>query len=237
MNGYELKLRAKELMKTSKPSPVLMGLIFTAVSMLMSALSSTVLSTNITTDNAGRFMNAYQNGNIEKAYTYISTFEPSTTGELISLALTLVSWLVSAGFVIFLLNTIRANGAASYANILDGFGLTLRVILLNILTTLIIAVASLLLIVPGIIMFFAYSQAIYILIDNPDKSVIQCMKESRRMMRGRKWSLFGINMSMIGWYILEGLIGPAAIFVAPYTGLVHGLFYERLRGEQSWDSL
>ena len=52
---------------------------------------------------------------------------------------------------------------------------------------------SLLLIVPGIIAAIRYSQAFFILADDPSKGIRQCMDESKAMMNGNKMKYFCLS--------------------------------------------
>ena len=74
-------------------------------------------------------------------------------------------------------------------------------------------------IVPGIIAAIRYSQAFYVLVDDPEKSIRECMNESKRMMRGNKAKFFCLTLSFIGWIIISGI--PAWILgsVAGIIGL------------------
>ena len=69
---------------------------------------------------------------------------------------------------------------------------------------------SLLLIVPGIIKSFAYSQAFFIMkehIDNGEKvTARQCITESKRLMDGQKGKFFVLVLSFMGWIILSSLV-------------------------------
>lgn len=97
---------------------------------------------------------------------------------------------------------------------------------INILTFL----WTLLLIVPGIIKSLAYSQAFYILADNPEISVDNAIKQSIEMMKGHKMDLFILNLSFIGWHILGLLtLGIAYIYIYPYYNTTCAVFYENLK--------
>ncbi len=63
--------------------------------------------------------------------------------------------------------------------------------------------------IPGIIAALNYSQAFYILADDPTKSPAQCMFESKFIMRGNKMKYIGLVLSFIGWYLLASI--PAGI--------------------------
>ena len=101
-------------------------------------------------------------------------------------------------------------------------------ILLNIVEGILIFLWSLLLVVPGIIAAYRYRLALYILIDHPEKTVIQCIRESKEMMRGHKAELFRLDLSMIGWLLLDMFVPFAAVWTAPYTNTVWALYYEAL---------
>lgn len=225
-----IKQNAKQLCRTAKPSLIAMGLIFTLISAVISALSTSVLGNGVPRDAVDRFMYSYSTGNYEKALSFVAELQPSPASSLISLLLKIVLWIVTAGFVIFIMNSVRRKEPA-YANILDGFGLTLRVIGLNILEGIVIALMSCLLVVPGIIFGYAYRQAMYIMIDHPEKPVLQCMKESRRMMRGHKWELFVMDLSFLGWLLLAAILPVLGIYVAPLTESAYFMFYLELTGE------
>ena len=167
----------------------------------------------------------------------MSDYMPPATSYIIDLALELVSYILSAGFIIFLLNTIR-NTSACYENLLDGFAIFGRVILLQIVTGIFVFLWSLLLVVPGIIAAYRYRQAIYLLIDHPEMSVMDCIRESKRMMAGHKWELFVLDLSFIGWGFLSSLamIGwLVRIYTTPYFGLTYALYYEALCGRTAAD--
>lgn len=93
---------------------------------------------------------------------------------------------------------------------------------------------SLLLVVPGIRAMFSYALAPYLQVDHPDWPSWRCLDESARLMEGHRWRLFVLDISFIGWYILVYLAGKyiryvggfAQVFLAPYDGTAHALFYE-----------
>ena len=231
-----LKADAADLCKTSKPSLILVGLIYALLTIVMSTLSSRVMSAGITISDADRFLNAFYSGNYETAFALIDRVRPPASSYMIDGALRLVMMIVSAGFTIFVLNTIR-NAGAVYGNLLDGFGIVGRIILLNLLEGILVFLWSLLLLVPGIIAAYRYSQAIYILLDHPEKSVLECIRESKELMRGRKGELFKIDLSLLGWAILGAFIPFVTIWTAPYIRTIHALYHMELTGEEPGGNL
>ena len=140
--------------------------------------------------------------------------------------------IVSVGFTLFLLNTVRGTGPV-LENLLDGFGMIGRVLLLNITVGVLVMLWSLLLIVPGIIAAYRYSMATFLLLDHPEYGVMDCIRESKRITAGHKGELFMLDLSFLGWYLLTSApyVGYlASIWVAPYIGLTRTLYYERLSG-------
>ena len=88
---------------------------------------------------------------------------------------------------------------------------------------------SLLLIVPGIVKAYAYSQAYYIKADHPDYDWRACINESKRLMNGHKGELFVLDLSFIGWYIVGALcLGVGTLWVTPYYQAAHAHFYQTL---------
>ena len=113
------------------------------------------------------------------------------------------------------------------------FPLFFKLFLLNLLTGIFIFHRSLLLVVPGIIAAYRYRQALYIMLDDPDKSVLQCIRESKAMMAGHKGELFVMDLSFIGWNILSSIpyVGYLVqIWAMPYINLSYALYYEALSG-------
>ena len=231
-----LKSRAREVIATSNPRVVTVGVVYLVITIVLGALGSRVMSVNISQSEAMNYLRYAADGNYEYALKYAETMQPPAAAYAINLLLSLLSGIVGTGFTIFLLNTIR-NNQPCYGNLLDGFGFWWRIILLNLLEGLIVGALSLLLAVPGIIAHYRYSQALYILIDDPSKSPVQCLRESGTMMKGHKKELFILDVSFIGWYLL-GMIPYAGyavqVWSVPYIEMTKALFYETLLGSNVW---
>ncbi|HDR7624501.1 TPA: DUF975 family protein [Bacillus mycoides] len=108
-----------------------------------------------------------------------------------------------------------------------------RSLKLGILQTILIFLWSLLLIVPGIIKFFSYSMAYYILIENPEYTASEAIKKSKEMMQGHKLDLFITWLSFIGWFILGSLVGIFTLnipylWINPYYTTTISHFYLNL---------
>ena len=62
-----------------------------------------------------------------------------------------------------------------------------------------------------IILGFAFSQAVYLLIDYPDYQVTEALRQSFILMRRRKMRYFMLQLSFIGWGLLGCQIGRAHV--------------------------
>jgi len=91
---------------------------------------------------------------------------------------------------------------------------------------------TLLLIIPGIIMTFAYAMTPFILVDEPELPVDQAITKSRRMMRGHKFDLFCLYLSFIGWFFLCIMTcGIGFFWLMPYAKTAKAAFWEDLKSE------
>ncbi|AIQ46962.1 hypothetical protein R70723_14540 [Paenibacillus sp. FSL R7-0273] len=88
----------------------------------------------------------------------------------------------------------------------------------------------LLLIIPGIIKSYSYSQVPFILADNPHIGYSRAVDLSRQMTRGHKFRMFVLDLSFLGW-ILLGLLafGIGILFVQPYINATKAELYLDLR--------
>jgi len=81
------------------------------------------------------------------------------------------------------------------------------------------------------IVAFMYSQALFLYIDHQEYSAIDCLRESRLLMRGQKLRLLGLKLSFIGYFLLVILtFGLGIIWVQPYLQVSQANFYMDLTG-------
>lgn len=123
-----------------------------------------------------------------------------------SIYMILVSGAFTLGIIIFFLTIFRREDA-KITDVFLGFEHFGKALGLMLFQTLWIYIWTFLLIVPGIIAAIRYSQAFYILADNPDKGIRECMNESKMMMKGNKAKYFCLNLSFIGWLLLASIPG------------------------------
>ena len=88
-------------------------------------------------------------------------------------------------------------------------------------------------IIGGIIKRYSYYMVPYIVAENPNITARQAIDLSRRMMDGHKWDAFVLEISFIGWYLLNGLtFGLSNIFfLNPYKSATFNEYFTLLREE------
>lgn len=107
----------------------------------------------------------------------------------------------------------------------------------NIVLTLfvrrvLIFAASLLLVIPGIVLSYAYTAVPYILAENPSIPYNRALQLSREMTRGHKLNIWVLDLSFLGWILLGMLAcGIGVLFVQPYIHATHAQLYLALRTE------
>ncbi len=114
-----------------------------------------------------------------------------------------------------------------------GFKNYVSALALYVINSILIALWSLLLIVPGIIKAISYSMSYFILTDNPNIGANEARKQSMAMMEGHKWNYFCLMFSFIGWIILCILtLGILTYWVTPYIQTAQAEFYHSLLAER-----
>ena len=242
MLRLQLKAEAKRLVTSAKPSPLLMTLIYVGITLVISLLLTAILKLYISVDGyTDEIQSSMQDvvrssdavsydelvdeiysdpvvkANIQKLVDSYISYLTNPVAVLLTLALMFISGILGIGLTVFSLNT--TNGTSSFSDILGGFSFILRLILYWILTSIFVFLWSLLFVIPGIIASYRYRMALYLIIEHPEMSVLECIRESSRMMKGHKAELFIMDLSFIGWFLLTGLpyVGYAAqIWVMPY---------------------
>ena len=232
MNGALLKIQARKLIQQSQPNIIKVAIIYICITLLFGTLSTYLTGPRLTERDILQVQEHLQNGNVDFAIAYLSNYSPEPSARVVDLRLELVLTIVGLGFTIFLLNSIRMN-APCYGNLLDGFGMPFKIIFLAFLRGIIIALWSLLFFIPGIMAAYSYRLCNYLLIDHPEYSVTDCLRESKRLMYGHRMELFKLDLSFLGWSLLASIpvIGWAvAPWTVPYLSTTYALYYEQLCG-------
>lgn len=118
----------------------------------------------------------------------------------------LISGAFALGISLFFLASFRGHQVGP-KDVFLGFERFGKALGLMVFMSLFIFLWSLLFIIPGIIAAIRYSQAFFVLADDPEKGIRECMNESKMMMKGNKAKYFLLGLSFIGWALLAGIPG------------------------------
>ena len=55
--------------------------------------------------------------------------------------------------------------------------------------------------------------------------VRDCLRESKRLMKGHKWELFVLDLSFIGWALLIGLASSITLWSIPIIAVAIRIWY------------
>ncbi len=221
MTRGEMKLRARSLINSTRPHPCLVTLALLAFIWLVNYLAQKIGGQPILIDlNAVEALD-YQN--MVRIDLANAEFVPTAILILFQLVVIILSY----GYTAYTLHVVRGE-ASGYGDLLDGFSIAWRAVALTLLIDALVMVASAALLIPGLILSYAYGMATYLQVDHPDWPPIRCMRESRIMMRGHKWELFVLQLSFLGWQLFATIPG-VSIFVKPYVSITGAVFYENLR--------
>lgn len=115
-----------------------------------------------------------------------------------------------------------------------------KAILLDIVINIRLTLWALLLIFPAIIKAYSYSKAKFIFLDNPDKDILDCIRESNRIMFDSKWDNFTLDLHFILFMIISGFVANFSFlleagvdsYYQPYNEVANVFLYLDLIGEK-----
>ena len=108
----------------------------------------------------------------------------------------------------------------------------LNVVLTMFLRNLFTFLWTLLFIIPGVIKSYEYRMIPYVLAENNGIEYSEAFAISKKMMDGNKWKAFVLDLSFIGWHILNGItFGILGVFfLNPYIYQTDAELYLKLKG-------
>lgn len=158
----------------------------------------------------------------------------SREGSMVGLTLNIIGLLVygslQVGVSRFSLKLAHKDPTTQFNDLFSGFDVFIKALVMNFIIWICIFVGTILFVIPGIILGIMLSQANYILAQNPEKSAIECIKESARIMKGYKFDYFVLELSFIGWSILCVLsFGIGFLWLVPYFEITLTNFYLKVK--------
>lgn len=143
----------------------------------------------------------------------------------------IIAPVVAVGYAALWLNMVRNDGKVEFMRIFtDTLSNVLKKWVMTFLTTLFTGLWSLLFIIPGIVKAYSYAMAPYIMLDNPEISAMDAIKQSQKMMNGYKKKLFFLDLSFLPACLVAPLtLGILYLDIFPRRAASHAAFYEELK--------
>ena len=172
---------------------------------------------------------------INEVYSELETAMPkiSPAAACLVAVLILMNNFLNIGFQGYCLKVCRKQETRAL-DIMCGFEHFGKALIISVIVTVCVAVGSMLFVIPGIIAACTFSQCYMIMFDHPEYSALRCLKESAKMMKGRKIWFFILQFSFIAWIFVSNLItsligvGVLEIYLKPYMGLAQAHFYNEI---------
>ena len=139
---------------------------------------------------------------------------------------------VQIGYIYYCMKVAkREQGAyADLAYLIQNWRFGLKLVALSFLINILVSLWSLLFLIPGVIKAISYSQAIMIMLENPNIDIMTALKESQKMMDGHKMEYFVLDLSFILWGLLVAVtFGIASLWVSPYIQITMVNYYNILK--------
>lgn len=110
------------------------------------------------------------------------------------------------------------NQRVRYNCLMYGFDYFIKTAAIYIFTFILTIVGFMLFLIPGLIAMINFSQAMNILVDHPEKQALECMRDSKAMMRGNRMKYVSFAVSYWIPFILSRL--PEIILSYPYYSAI-----------------
>lgn len=224
----ELKSEAKDILRGRWKDSLLMCLVPTLVSIAIVLLLFFLLIIPIITFTQSN--PDIMSGN--------ANYDGNTGGGGGSFLGGIIGAIFSAGISFTFLDLYRGKRQEirPFSDAFRGFAgpVVLGIICLYIITTVFISLWSLLLVIPGIIKGYSYSQTYFVYYDAFEETGVRpgflnSITRSRQLMKGYKGQLFLLDLSFIGWHILAILtLGIGYLWLTPYITATKAAFYDNL---------
>ena len=143
--------------------------------------------------------------------------------------------LFSYGYMALWLNLSRTNKISYGLIFSQAFKQPIKRWLEVLVRSLLISLWSILFVIPGIVMAYAYAMTPYILLDNPDMSNKEARVLSKKMMKGNKWKLFGqdFGLALASIILVPFTLGLAGFLIPPTRSAIYAVFYDELKKLQN----
>ncbi|MDW2797550.1 DUF975 family protein [Clostridium boliviensis] len=216
MNREALKTDAKDAMSQALISPYLVTVIMGVILTVLSVIQLFLDKWEEILENTHADLHQWQSFIIFSIVFFVIYF--------------IISTLLEFGYSTYCLKVAKRDESMSYGDLFSSAYYLLKALGLSLMVGIFITLWTLLLIIPGIIAALRYSQAVFIMVENPDKGIFQCIRESKEIMDGHLWEYFVLNLSFILWILLAAVTcGLAYIYVYPYMTVTLANYYIEIK--------
>ena len=203
-----LKRDAKAAMAKKSPTIYLLSLLMLVINLLPTAVIQGPV-----------YLNAFRTGSLDGLQeSLVVRMQTSGAGvSLVTMLINLFLSIVAVGYCRYCLRVSREEETGGAEELFRCFPQFWRFFVLNLLTGLFVMLWSFLLIIPGIIAALSYSQATFLMLDDPELSALDAIRQSKALMRGHKGEYFTLCLSFFGWLLLSA--PPSVPKVKQVSGL------------------
>lgn len=225
LNRIELKSNAKAITKSARVSAYQMTLLYLVIRFVLGLADNYVSADEGTWVEIGDMQFQVQSLFHHAAF-------PTPVVVFVSVLVWLLGCVLAAGYVLYH-QGVRRGEEMPISSLFDGFGFVGKIVLLNLVMTVFVALWSILFIIPGIIAGYRYRFALYNLCENPELGVMDALNMSKAQTKGYKLDLFVLDLTFIGWSLLCGLtLGILSIWIAPYIQQTDLGYFEAIKAEK-----
>ena len=138
---------------------------------------------------------------------------------------------ITFGLYLTFIDAVRTKKEITFDLAFEGFKNFSATLLLGLMEMIFLTLWAFVFVIPAFIKAYSYSMAYYIMADHPEYTWREALRDSKAMMKGKKWKLFCLDLSFIGWAIVGFLcLGVGMLWVYPYQYTAHAEFYNELVG-------
>lgn len=147
---------------------------------------------------------------------------------VVSIVSSVISVLIALGTTHIILSLVDGK-TVSITGIFSRSDLFWKYLLASIMYALAMGIGFILLIIPGVYILLKYGFYGYAIVDRPELTAIDALKESARLTDGIKWQLLSFYLALIGINILGALaLGIGLLYTIPVSSMATVALYRSL---------
>jgi len=145
----------------------------------------------------------------------------------------LLAYPATIGQSLYFLN-VADKGTERVSNFLQPYTNTIKIAIVMIGFSIIVAIGMLLLIIPGIYFALKYALLPQVLADRPELTIKETFEEAARLSKGNKGKILWFPFSFFFWlFIIAITFGLAMIYLIPYGSTAMARLYLNIKEEKT----